>query len=213
MNDPVSRCSDTLGSEVLLAGKKLRVPSAMIDPQKPGVFGVALTALLLRDNSAPRGGWHIPRVVDQVLRRIRALGGQRRDGVFSHPGDHALVARIVAAVDAGLRGRELLQMSTSVHDWVSVLHRWMVLLPTPLLPWEGALGRKLDELARWSGPWYGSGVLQRRHWLALSHRCGRCPTHVLVTEIMALLSPPAARVLQVLPARGSASRLRSFRPR
>eukprot|EP01047_Picozoa_sp_COSAG01_P020823 COSAG01_NODE_1191_length_11314_cov_59.567722_6_plen_79_part_00 len=70
---------------------------------------------------------------------------------------------------AGRRGRELLQMSASVHDWVSVLHRWLAQLPSPLVPWHdgggggggegegpqgpGTLGRKLDQLAHWGGPW------------------------------------------------------------
>ena len=43
----------------------------------------------------------MPRVLDQVLRRIRQCGGQRTEGVFSHPGEHALVERIIGAIDAG----------------------------------------------------------------------------------------------------------------
>jgi hypothetical protein len=62
---------------------------------------VALPALLLRDNSEPPDHWHVPRVLDQVLRRIRQCGGQRTEGVFSHPGEHALVERIIGAIDAG----------------------------------------------------------------------------------------------------------------
>jgi hypothetical protein len=71
-----------------------------------------------------------------VTGRHSIRGGVRT----SHAWVHVTAGAYLARSNAGRRGRELLQMSASVHDWVSVLHRWLAQLPSPLVPWHDGGG-------------------------------------------------------------------------
>ncbi|KAJ1824533.1 hypothetical protein LPJ60_000676 [Coemansia sp. RSA 2675] len=111
-----------------LSAKELRL--ALTVPSRPLVFGGSLDEIMA-DPELTNRHTGLPRVLEQIVGSIRALGGDSTEGLFRVPGDTDVVSMARLQIEAGQPD------FSQIHDPnvpASLLKEWLRDLADPLIP-------------------------------------------------------------------------------